>query len=156
MNRYETVFIIDPDVTESDEQAIIDRVRSLVAKENGKLAAFDDWGRRKFAYEIRKKKQGHYIRIEYGGSGDLVQAIERFFKIDYRLLKFMTICLEKNIDPEALPTAETETSRTASTDDAEPAAETVPEQPEAAESAQPEKPAAEEEKPATESETKEA
>ena len=103
MNRYETVFIIDPDVAEPDQEAIVDRIRSLISQHAGKLLVFDDWGVRKFAYEIQKKKQGHYIRIEYAGSGDLVYAIERFFRIDFRLLKFMTIVLEKNVDPDSLP-----------------------------------------------------
>ncbi|MFO7839073.1 MAG: 30S ribosomal protein S6 [Desulfosalsimonadaceae bacterium] len=110
MNKYETVFIIDPDSGEADEQAIMDRIRSLINQYSGRLLVFDDWGVRKFAYEIRKKKQGHYIRIEYGGSGDLVQDIERFFRIDSRVLKFMTINLEKNVDPESLPTEEPETA----------------------------------------------
>ena len=108
MNKYETVFIFDADTTEPDEQAIVERIRSLISQHGGRLIAFDDWGMRKFAYEIQKKKQGHYIRIEYGGSGDLVHAIERVFRIDYRVLKFMTINLEKNVDPEALSETEPE------------------------------------------------
>jgi small subunit ribosomal protein S6 len=113
MNKYETVFIIDADTAEADEQAIVERIRSLTSQHGGRLLAFDDWGMRKFAYEIRKKKQGHYIRIEYGGTGELVHAIERFFRMDYRVLKFMTVNLEKNVDPEALSENEPEAALTA-------------------------------------------
>ena len=130
MNRYETVFIIDPDVTEPDQEAIVDRIRSLITQHAGKLLVFDDWGVRKFAYEIQKKKQGHYIRIEYAGEGDLVYAIERFFRIDFRLLKFMTIVLDKNVDPDSLPAEEPETSFAAAAVAEEPAAAPEPEQPE--------------------------
>lgn len=139
MNRYETVFIVDPDVTEPDQEAIIDRIRSLISQHAGKLLVFDDWGVRKFAYEIQKKRQGRYIRIEYAGDGDLVYAIERFFRIDFRLLKFMTIVLEKNVDPDSLPAEEPETSFTSAVTAEAPAGKTEPEQPEA-----PAAPAAEE------------
>jgi len=110
MNKYETVFIVDPDVTEPDQEVIIDRIRALITQDNGRLVLFDDWGVRKFAYEIQKKKQGRYIRIEYAGSGELVHAIERFFRMDYRVVKFMTVHLEKNVDPASLPADEPETS----------------------------------------------
>lgn len=124
MNKYETVFIIDADTGEADEQAIVERIRSLITQHNGRLLAFDDWGMRKFAYEIQKKKQGHYIRIEYGGSGELVHAIERVFRIDSRVLKFMTVNLEKNVDPETLNEAEPETAAASTAADEAPEGET--------------------------------
>jgi small subunit ribosomal protein S6 len=127
MNRYETVLIIDPDANEADEQAILDRIRTLISQDGGRLIVFDDWGRRKFAYEIQKKKQGHYIRIEYGGSGNLVSAIERFFKIDTRVIKFMTINLESGLDPASLPEQEPETSLGASVSEEKPVKESTAE-----------------------------
>ncbi len=102
MNKYETVFIFDPDASETEQQAVLDRIRSLINDQRGKLLVFDDWGVRRFAYEIQKKKQGRYVRLEYAGSGDLVHEIERFFRIDHRVLKFLTIRLARNIDPESL------------------------------------------------------
>ena len=170
MNRYETVFIIDPDVSEPDQEAIVDRIRSLISQHSGKLLVFDDWGVRKFAYEIQKKKQGHYIRMEYAGDGDLVYAIERFFRIDFRLLKFMTIVLEKDVDPDSLPAEEPETSFVKTVRPEAPATEPEPEQPvtpeaETSETPEPEAseaPASPEESPEaetspeTESETKES
>jgi len=162
MNRYETVFIIDPDISEPDQQAIVDRIRSLISQHAGKLLVFDDWGVRKFAYEILKKKQGHYIRIEYAGDGDLVYAIERFFRIDFRLLKFMTIVLEKNVDPDSLPAEEPEMSFTSTISPVAPAAEEKPEQPATPETEVTQEPETPEEapeaeaSPETESETKES
>ncbi|MBS3758141.1 MAG: 30S ribosomal protein S6 [Desulfobacterales bacterium] len=131
MNRYETVFIIDPDVAGPDQEAIIDRIRSLISQHDGRLLVFDDWGIRKFAYEIQKKKQGHYIRIEYAGNGELVYSIERFFRIDFRVLKFLTIVLDRNIDPDSLPTEEPQTSFTSAVTSEQPSAGTETEKPEA-------------------------
>lgn len=153
MNRYETVFIIDPDVSEPDQEAIIDRIRSLITQHSGKILVFDDWGVRKFAYEIQKKKQGHYTRIEYAGEGDLVYAIERFFRIDYRVLKFMTIVLEKNVDPDSLPAEEPETSFAKAVTPEAPAAEPKPEPPVTAEAESSGTPEASEESQAAEAST---
>jgi small subunit ribosomal protein S6 len=162
MNRYETVFIIDPDVSEPDQEAIIDRIRSLISQHSGKLLVFDDWGTRKFAYEIQKKRQGHYVRMEYAGDGDLVYAIERFFRIDFRMLKFMTIVLEQNVDPDSLPAEEPETSFAKAVGPEAPAAAPESEQPVTPEAETSEAPEASEESPEadtppeTESETKES
>ncbi len=60
----------------------------------------DDWGNRKLAYEIKKKVRGYYVRIDYCGMGSLVNEMERFFRIDDKILKFMTVLLEKNADVE--------------------------------------------------------
>ena len=127
MNKYETVFILDADTAEPDEQAIVERIRSLISQQGGRLIAFDDWGMRKFAYEIQKKKQGHYIRIEYGGTGELVHAIERVFRMDFRVLKFMTVNLAKNVDPETLTESEPETAFTATAAEEAPEGETASE-----------------------------
>lgn len=141
MNKYETVFIVDPDVTEPDQEAIIDRIRSQISRDNGRLVLFDDWGVRKFAYEIQKKKQGRYIRIEYAGSGELVHAIERIFRMDYRVIKFMTIHMEKNVDPDSLPADEPETSLSSTVTAETPPAETDAAANETAETAETQKPA---------------
>jgi small subunit ribosomal protein S6 len=74
----------------------------------------DDWGNRKLAYPIKKKMHGRYIRLDYCGIGALVDDLERFFRLDHRVLKFMTIQLDADVDPEAIQEAlksqETETS----------------------------------------------
>jgi len=62
----------------------------------------DEWGSRKLAYEVKKKTRGYYVRLDYCGTGDLVNEIERFFRIDDRVLKFMTVQLADNADPQQL------------------------------------------------------
>ncbi|MCF8035463.1 MAG: 30S ribosomal protein S6 [Desulfobacteraceae bacterium] len=102
MNRYENITIIDADVGEDDKKALLERIESQITKRNGTLLAFDDWGMRKLAYEIRKKKQGQYVRTDFCGTGEIVDAIEQMLRHDQRVLRFMTIRLEENVDPEAL------------------------------------------------------
>jgi len=56
--------------------------------------------RRKLAYEIKKKARGYYVRFDYCGLAPLVNEIERFFRIDDRALKYMTVVLDKDVDLE--------------------------------------------------------
>ncbi len=102
MRRYETICIADPDVNEENRAGLFDRIKNLIAQEKGIIADFDEWGNRQLAYEIRKKTRGYYVCINYGGTGELVTELERNFRLDDRILKFMTILLEKDIDPEIL------------------------------------------------------
>lgn len=102
MRRYETIFIADNDLSEDDRFPILEKLKDLIHQHNGLLVAIDEWGGKRLAYEIRKKSHGYYIRLDYCGSGVLVDEIERFFRIDDRILKYMTVLLDKDIDMDAI------------------------------------------------------
>ena len=102
MRRYETIFIMDPDVSEEQRGAVFGRLADLMDQKGGFQVTLDEWGARKLAYDIKKKHRGYYVRLDYCGTGELVDEIERFFRIDDRLLKYMTIVLNKDADIEAV------------------------------------------------------
>ena len=102
MRRYETFVIFDPDLSEEQRAPVIDRIQETITKENGFLVEVDDWGSRKLAYEIKKKFRGYYSRLDYCGGGPLVNELERFFRIDDRVLKYMTVQLEATADLEKI------------------------------------------------------
>ncbi len=105
MRHYETVFIADPDIPADVQTDLFDKARTLISDNAGELIEFDEWGNKRLAYEIRKKQRGHYIRLDYCGSGDTVSTLENAFRIDERVLKFMTILLNEDADPEQLKAA---------------------------------------------------
>jgi small subunit ribosomal protein S6 len=102
MRRYETFVIIDPDISQEQRGPLLERVKELITQLNGILVFEDDWGDRKLAYEIRKKERGYYVRFDYCGGAELVNEIERFFRIDDRTLKYMTVLLDKEADLEKI------------------------------------------------------
>jgi small subunit ribosomal protein S6 len=102
MRRYETITIVDPDLSEEDRLPLYGRIKDLIPQNGGFLVALDEWGNKKLAYEIKKKPRGYYIRLDYCGTGALVDEMERFFRIDDRVLKYMTIVLDKAADTESL------------------------------------------------------
>lgn len=102
MRRYESVFIADPEATEEQRDALFTRVRELIPQQGGYLVEFDEWGNQKMAYEVRRKRRGHYVRLDYCGMGPLVDELERFFRIDDRVMKYLTVLLEKDVDVAAI------------------------------------------------------
>jgi small subunit ribosomal protein S6 len=102
MRRYETFLIIDPDLTKAERDPMLERVKELISQMNGFLVQIDEWGDRKLAYEIKKKARGYYTRFDYCGASALVNEIERFFRIDDRALKYMTVLLDKSADLEKI------------------------------------------------------
>lgn len=102
MRRYETIFIVDPDLPDQDRQVVSDKTTDIVTQFGGFVVEVDDWGNRKLAYEIKKKRRGYYIRLDYCGTGEMVDEIERFFRIDDRVMKFMTVLLDKEVDVDQL------------------------------------------------------
>jgi len=102
MRRYETIAIIDPDLSDEEREGVLERTTNLIPKEGGFLVMLDEWGNRKLAYEIKKKTRGYYVRIDYCGMGSLVDEMERLFRIDDKVLKFMTVLLEKDADTETI------------------------------------------------------
>lgn len=98
MRRYESTVIIDPDISAENRIPLLEKIKDLIPQKNGFLVKLDEWGNQKLAYQIMKKSRGFYIRLDYCGTGLLVSEMERFFRIDDRVLKFMTILLDKNAD----------------------------------------------------------
>jgi small subunit ribosomal protein S6 len=102
MKRYETIVIIDPDLSKEAETPIFDRLNDLIPQYKGFLIETDDWGTKKLAYDIKKKNRGHYVRFDFCGDGVLIQEMERFFRIDDKVMKFMTVLLDDNIDLDVI------------------------------------------------------
>ncbi|MDL1964145.1 MAG: 30S ribosomal protein S6 [Deltaproteobacteria bacterium] len=102
MRRYETFIIIDPDLSDEERSPVFEKVKGLIQQEGCLLIMLDEWGARKLAYEIKKKSRGYYVRLEYCGTGKLVDEMERFFRIDDRVMKYMTVLLDKSADIELI------------------------------------------------------
>lgn len=132
MRRYETIVIVDPDITEEDRTSLLTRVQEIIPQQEGVFIQDEHWGTKKLAYEIRKKPRGYYVRLDYCGTGKVVDEIERFFRIDDRVMKYLTVQLDPKADAEKIladmAAAKTEAQSEAATEaeattEAEPAAE---------------------------------
>lgn len=100
MRKYETFFIVDPDLPDESNTALESKVQSIITSNGGEILAYSPWGKRKLAYAIRKRSRGLYVLMEYAGGPGLVAELERNLRIDERILKFITVMLEQRYDRE--------------------------------------------------------
>jgi len=102
MRRYETIIITDPDLSDDDRSSLFERIANLISKYEGLLVLQDNWGIKKLAYGVKKKDRGYYILYDYCTAGGLVDELERFFRIDDRVLKYLTVLLDQDVDIESV------------------------------------------------------
>ncbi len=102
MRRYETIVIIDPDLGKDARATLFEQIKDQIDQFSGRLIKFDEWGNRQLAYKIKKKPRGHFVRLDYCGTIELVDEMERRFKINDSFLKFMTVLLDGEVDMAAI------------------------------------------------------
>ncbi len=100
MRKYETFFIVDPDLSDETNSAVDNKIQAIISSNGGEVLAYTPWGKRKLAYPIKKRSRGSYVLMEYSGGPALVAELERNLRIDERVLKFITVLLEERFDPE--------------------------------------------------------
>ena len=100
MRRYETMIIADPDLSDDARLPLFEKIREVISQHKGEVIVSEEWGNQKLAYEIRKKSRGFYVRVDFCGTGKAVDEMERFCRIDDRVLKYLTIVLENDTTPD--------------------------------------------------------
>jgi small subunit ribosomal protein S6 len=130
MRKYETVFIANPDLSQEERQPLFDKLDNLISQRQGLLVKFNEWGRKRLAYGVKKQTRGYYVQMEFCGHGPLVGELERNLRLDDRVLKYMTVLLDKEVDVEAVE-AEIEAARAAKDEEskAEAAQQEAPSEP---------------------------
>jgi small subunit ribosomal protein S6 len=102
LKRYETLFIVQIDLPADEINSIIDRYRAIVTALKGTIIKAEKWGKRRLAYEIRKQSNGFYVLLDFAGKSAIIDELERNLKIDDKVLKFMTIMKNRNVDLAAI------------------------------------------------------
>lgn len=95
-NRYETVFIKTPVLSEDQAKETVTKVRDFLNGEGAKIVHEENWGLRKLAYPIQKKTTGYYHLIEFEAPGETISKLEVQYKRDERILRFLTMKMDKH------------------------------------------------------------
>ena len=96
VKQYETVFIATPVLSEEQMKETVKKYTDLLASKGAEIVYENNWGMRKLAYPIRKKTTGFYYLIEFRAEGSVVADHEIAYKRDERLLRFLTVSLDKH------------------------------------------------------------
>lgn len=94
--RYETVFILTPVLSDDQAKEAAKKFEKILTDAGAKITHRENWGLKKLAYPIQKKTTGFYHLVEFAGKGTEVAELELQFKRDERVLRFLTIALDKH------------------------------------------------------------
>jgi len=95
---YETIFIVNPDVSKENTEELTDALVKRVEKASGRIVKREYWGSRPLAYQIAKRKRGHYVLLVTDGEATAVQALEEGLRLEERVLRFLTTRLQELSD----------------------------------------------------------
>jgi len=96
MAIYETVVILDSLLPPKEIDAAIEHFSSVITDNGGKVRSVDKWGKRRLAYEIRKKQYGFYFAIEFEGTGNIPAALQADYNYNDNVMRYLTYAYDKH------------------------------------------------------------
>ncbi len=90
MRKYETIFVLRPDLEEEAKNAMIEKFTGII-NSDGEVTNIDEWGKRKLAYEIEKIREGYYVLVDFVANADLPAELERNYKISDDVLRYIVV-----------------------------------------------------------------
>ena len=96
VKQYETVFIATPVLSEEQMKETVKKYTDFLTNRGAEIVYTNNWGMRKLAYPIKKKSSGFYYLIEFKAEGSVIADLEVAYKRDERLLRFLTVSLDKH------------------------------------------------------------
>ena len=93
--QYELIYILPPETAEQQANELHEQVAQIVTRLNGQIEKTENWGRRKFAYEIGHFKEGVYVLETINGSGELMKELDRRLKVIDQVLRHMIVRVDE-------------------------------------------------------------
>ena len=90
LNKYESIFILNPDLGEDETQALVEKFKNLL-ETSAQIESIDEWGKRKLAYLIQDKSEGYYVLVKFSAEPEFPKELERIYKITEGVIKYMII-----------------------------------------------------------------
>ncbi|TLE15582.1 30S ribosomal protein S6 [Helicobacter apodemus] len=101
MRFYETMFVVKPTLTQEEITTKIDFYKTAIVNNGGEISATLDMGMRNLAYEIKKNKRGYYFVIYFKAEPKLVLELERLYRINEDILRFIVIKYDSKKEQKA-------------------------------------------------------
>ena len=96
VKQYETVFIMTPVLSDEQMKETVKKYHDFLESKGAEIIFSNNWGMKKLAYTIKKKTTGFYYLIEFKAEGSVIAELETAYKRDERLLRFLTVSLDKH------------------------------------------------------------
>jgi small subunit ribosomal protein S6 len=92
---YESAVLLNAALEDEQIQSLISRIKEIITANGGEIREIEDWGRKRLAYMVNKNKIGYYAIFRFNVLPDLISKLERFYKLDESVLRYLTIKLSK-------------------------------------------------------------
>lgn len=94
MRNYETIYILDMELTEEVRIQLIEKIKAIIEEGEGEVLSTDEWGKKRLAYAIKFKKEGYYVYVTFKAGTEVPDALARIYRITEGILKGMTVKIE--------------------------------------------------------------
>ena len=95
MNKYETVFIMTPVLSDQQMKETVEKFKGILTAQGAEIVNEESWGLKKMAYPIQKKSTGFYELIEFNATPETVAKLETGYRRDERIIRYITVKLDK-------------------------------------------------------------
>lgn len=97
MNKYELAVAVNGQLESDAKNAVLEKVRGLITRFGGTITSEDDWGKRRFAYEVHKVKEGYYVFIKFQAEPEAIAEIEHRIRIVENVYRYLIVSDEKEL-----------------------------------------------------------
>lgn len=95
MRKYETIIVIDSLLKQEEIEGIIGKYERFISANGGTIESVDRWGKKRLAYEIKKRQYGFYVLIRFEAPPAMIKQLDREYRLNEYLLRTMTTLLGK-------------------------------------------------------------
>ena len=100
LRHYETMFLLHPDLSSEDRDEAVEKFSSLITEDGGQIVKTDKWPLKKLAYRVQKQTHGYYVVLDFGAVASTIEELTRNFRLDERVMKFISTKLSEEFDAE--------------------------------------------------------
>lgn len=93
-NTYELTYVVNGVLNDDQIRGLVNRVRKFIDENGGEIIEVDEWGTRRLAYPINKKRNGYYVNLYFRADGDLIGRLERALQIEDDILRYLTLKMD--------------------------------------------------------------
>ncbi|MGK9369979.1 30S ribosomal protein S6 [Melioribacter sp. Ez-97] len=95
IRTYESVVVLNAALEDDQIESILKRIEEIITSNGGEVLDIDKWGRKRLAYPIQKAKSGYYAIFRFKAPTELIKELERNYRLDENIIRFLTILLDK-------------------------------------------------------------
>ncbi len=109
MAFYESIYILRSSLSDEDTAAVQEKMKAALEKLGATIIKAENWGKKKLAYEVGHDRRGTYTLLQFEAGGNVVGELERLYRLEDSVLKFLTVRVEEeDLQETAVETVESD------------------------------------------------